>query len=93
MRQTAYQYNEPISKVEELILSGSLTKGDDPILDWMFENVAIRRNATGLAVFDKEKSSEKIDGIVVLGMCMAAYLASLEKEEESVYLSRDLYTM
>jgi len=93
MRQTAYQYNEPIGKLEEIILAGRLTKGDDPILDWMFENVAIKRNATGLAVFDKEKSSEKIDGIVVLGMCMAAYLASLEKEEESVYLSRDLYTM
>jgi len=93
MRQTMYQYNEPIAKIEELILSGSFTKGDDPILDWMFENVAIKKNSSGLAMFDKERSSEKIDGIVVLGMCMAAYLASLEKEEESVYLSRDLYTM
>ena len=85
MKQTMYQFNEPILWLEKTILSGTLNKGDDPVLDWMFGNVAIRRNATGLQMFDKEKSSEKIDGIVALAMCMAGYLDSLEKEEESIY--------
>jgi len=92
-RQTAYQYNEPIMKLEELILSGQINKGDDPILDWMFENVAIKRNATGLVQFDKDRSNEKIDGMVVLAMCMAAYLHGLEPEDTSVYSERDMFLL
>lgn len=93
MRQTMYQFNEPILKLEEWILGGHLNKGQDPILDWMFENVAIRRNATGLVMFDKDKASEKIDGIVTLGMCTAAYLDNLDNSEESIYNSRGLLFM
>lgn len=92
-KQTAYQYNEPIMKLEEMILSGILNIGNDVILDWMFENVTIKRNSTGLVQFDKDKSSEKIDGIVVLAMCVAGFLAALKKEEENVYLSRDFLFM
>jgi phage terminase large subunit-like protein len=94
MRQTQYQFNEPILKIEEWVGKGELNKGQDPVLDWMFENVAIRRNQSGLMMFDKEKSREKIDGIVALGMCAAAYLDSLANDDEkSVYLERDLFIM
>ena len=62
-----------------MILSGILNIGNDVILDWMFENVTIKRNSTGLVQFDKDKSSEKIDGIVVLAMCVAGFLAALKK--------------
>lgn len=85
MKQTSYQFNEPITRLEGAILSGKLNKGKDPILDWMFGNVALRINATGLKMFDKEKSSEKIDGIVALAMCFAGYLDSIAGEEESIY--------
>lgn len=94
MRQTQYQFNEPILKIEEWIGKGQLNKGQDPILDWMFENVAIRRNQSGLMMFDKEHSQEKIDGIVTLGMCAASYLDSLAPDDEkSVYLDRDFLFM
>jgi phage terminase large subunit-like protein len=93
MRQTQFKYNEPILKLEELILSANLNVGADPILNWMFENVSIRRNSTGLVAFDKDKSNEKIDGMVVLAMCMAAYIDKLKSEEESVYLKRDFLFM
>jgi phage terminase large subunit-like protein len=94
MRQTQYQFNEPILKIEEWIGKGELNKGPDPILDWMFENVAIRRNQSGLMMFDKDKSREKIDGIVALGMCAAAYLDHLAPDsEKSVYLDRDFLFM
>lgn len=89
MRQTMYQFNEPILKLEEWILAGELNKGDDPILDWMFENVAIKRNATGLVMFDKEKAREKIDGMVTLAMCAAAYLDAIAKDDRSIYNERD----
>jgi len=94
MRQTMYQFNEPILKLEEWILSGSLNRGDDPILNWMFENVAIKRNQSGLVMFDKDKASEKIDGIVAMAMCTAAYLDAMRNdEEESIYNERDFLFM
>ena len=94
MRQTQYQFNEPILKIEEWIAKGELNKGQDPVLDWMFENVTIRRNQSGLMMFDKEKSREKIDGIVTLGMCAASYLDHLAPDDEkSVYLDRDFLFM
>lgn len=76
-KQTTFNYNEGIMKLEEIILAGTLNKGHDDILDWMFENVAINRNKTGLVMFDKDKSQEKIDGMAVLGMCMSGYLRYL----------------
>jgi len=69
-RQTTYLYNEAIMKLEEIILKSKLNKGQDPILDWMFENIAINRSRSGLVMFDKDRSQEKIDGMVCLAMCM-----------------------
>lgn len=74
LKQTYWQFTEPIMKIEEWAGKKELNKGKDVILDWMFGNVALRKNASGLVMLDKDKSSEKIDGIVVLAMCAAAYL-------------------
>lgn len=81
-KQTVVNYNEPIMKLEELILKHRLNKGPDPILDWMFENIAINKNRSGLVMFDKDKSQEKIDGMVVLAMCVGGYLDDLGAKDE-----------
>jgi len=88
-RQTTFKYNEPLAKLEEIILKESLNKGDDVILDWMFENIAINQNRSGLKMFDKDKSQEKIDGMVTLAMCMGGYLEG-DQNEKSVYENRDI---
>lgn len=93
MKQTHFQYNEPIFKLEGLIAEEQFTKGEDIILDWMFENVKVKRNSTGLMLFDRSGSGEKIDGMVVLAMAMKAYIDAQEKEEKSVYLERDFRFM
>lgn len=74
MKQTVYQYNESLLKIEEWAGKKELNKGQCPILDWMFENVAIRRNSSGLMMFDKEHNRERIDGMVTLAMCIKAKL-------------------
>jgi phage terminase large subunit-like protein len=91
-RQTVVTYNEPILKLEELILKSRLNTGSDVILDWMFENIAINQNRSGLKMFDKDKSQEKIDGMVCMAMAMGGYLGREEKTE-SVYSSRGIRTI
>jgi len=62
--------------LEALIEKGEVWHAGDPILRWMAGNITIKTNHTGLIMFDKNKSQEKIDGMVVLAMCYAAYMDS-----------------
>lgn len=73
-KQSVMNYNEPIMKLEEVILDEILNWGNCPVIDWMFGNISIKMNATGLVMFDKKTSREKIDGMVTLAMCMGGYL-------------------
>ena len=75
-RQTVVNYNEPIREMEALISKGQIWHGGDPVLRWMAGNITLKTNHTGLVMFDKDKSQEKIDGMVVLAMCYAAYMDS-----------------
>jgi phage terminase large subunit-like protein len=84
-RQTVTNFNEPVSWLEKAISKGILNHQNEEILRWMAGNVAMRTNSTGLKMPDKQHSREKIDGIVVLCMCIAGYLNSIAGEEQSVY--------
>jgi len=84
-------FNRAITELDKLITEGRLIHGGDPVLRWCAGNVVIKRNATGLQMFDKNKSKEKIDPMVVLAMCVAGYLKWLEETNESKYNEEDLY--
>lgn len=75
-RQTVVNYNEPIQEMEALITKGQINHGGDPVLRWMAGNIVLKKNHTGLVMFDKANSQEKIDGMVVLAMCYAGYMDS-----------------
>ena len=51
-----------------LILSKRLAHGNNPVLTWMADNLVVRQDPAGFVKPDKEKSIEKIDGIVALIM-------------------------
>lgn len=87
--QTVTVFNEPIRMIEALLSSDQLVHGGDPVLRWMVGNAVIKYS-NGLCKFDKDKSSEKIDGLVVLAMCFAAYLNWLAKNNYSAYNEKDL---
>jgi len=87
--QTVTVFNEPIRMIEALLSSDQLVHGGDPVLRWMVGNAVIKYS-NGLVKFDKDKSSEKIDGLVVLAMCFAAYLNWLAKNNYSAYNEKDL---
>lgn len=82
----------PTKELERLILSVMLAHGDHPVLNWMAHNVVVREDPAGNLKPDKEKSSEKIDGIVALVMALGR--ASLHAEKvKSVYASRGIITI
>jgi phage terminase large subunit-like protein len=54
----------PTKEMEKLILSRKVNHGKNPVLRWMFDNVMMRSDPAGNLKPDKEKSKDKIDGIV-----------------------------
>ena len=60
--------NSPTKELMNLILSKRLAHGNNPVLTWMADNLVVREDPAGNVKPDKEKSIEKIDGIVALIM-------------------------
>lgn len=54
----------PMKEMERLVADGKLIHGDSPVLNWMVDNAVARMDPAGNIKPDKEKSREKIDGVV-----------------------------
>lgn len=61
----------PMRDLERLILGGQLAHGNNPVLNWMADNLVVREDPAGNQKPDKEKSIERIDGMVALVMALA----------------------
>lgn len=90
-----FQSMSPASKeLERLLLTGRLNHGGNPILRWMASNVAVRTDAAGNIKPCKQKSTEKIDGIVALIMAIGRMIGEGEFDDKNIYNSRpDLLTI
>jgi phage terminase large subunit-like protein len=62
--------NWPTKKLEEVVLSGRLRHGGNPVLRWMAGNASIETDAADNWKPSKKKSRERIDGIVALIMAL-----------------------
>ncbi len=83
------QFNDPIHKLEKLIITGKL-KPIGPgaaVLQWMFTNLVLSTDSQERVKFEKKKAANKIDGIIAL--CMAIAL-TLDKDDVSCYEKRDI---
>jgi phage terminase large subunit-like protein len=58
--------NEPMVKLEELILAGLIRHGDNPLLSWAVANAVVKVNTTGLMCLDKASATERIDPLAAL---------------------------
>lgn len=65
-----FQLHEAIRKKLELIATGRLCHGDDPILAWMASNYVLRHGTKGEVRPDKEHAGDKIDGQVAIDMAL-----------------------
>nr|DAG19119.1 MAG TPA: Terminase large subunit [Caudoviricetes sp.] len=82
----------PASKeLMKLALEGRLAHGGHPVLAWMADNITVRQDPAGNIKPDKQKSTEKIDGIVALIMALDRAIRNSGSEDaESVYDGRGL---
>jgi phage terminase large subunit-like protein len=60
----------PTRQLEKLIVSRRLTHGANPVTRWMASNVAVAQDPAGNLKPAKDKSTERIDGIVALIMAL-----------------------
>lgn len=71
VRQGYVSLNSPTKLLMEKVLRQEISHGDNPILRWMCSNTVVELDPTGSIKPSKQKSSEKIDGIVALIMGLA----------------------
>ena len=81
----------PTKQIEVLALQEKLNHGDNEVLNWNCANVVIKKDPSDNYKIDKEKSTEKVDGMVALAMAIGiAILDTEEPEEKNVYEDRGM---
>ncbi|HEO4368784.1 TPA: terminase large subunit [Streptococcus agalactiae] len=79
----------PSKELYKLMMEGKIQHGGHTVLKWMGQNVVMRQDPAGNIKPDKEKSVEKIDGIVALIMGLDRCIRH-QTDEGSVYDERGI---
>ncbi|HEM6036594.1 TPA: terminase large subunit [Streptococcus suis] len=79
----------PSKELYKLMMEGKIQHGGHPVLKWMGQNVVMRQDPAGNIKPDKEKSVEKIDGIVALIMGLDRCIRH-QSDEGTVYDERGI---
>jgi phage terminase large subunit-like protein len=70
----------PIKELERIYMSGRLAHGGHKVLRWMATNVVATHDPAENVKFDRDRSTEKIDGMVALAMALGRAIASHEDD-------------
>ena len=77
--------SSPTKELERMLLDRKLRHGGHPVLRWMASNVAVMQDPAGNLKPAKNKSTERIDGIVALIMAIGRAIAGEPELPTSVY--------
>lgn len=80
----------PTKELYNLVLEKRIAHGGNPVLWWMMDNVVVRKDPAGNLKPDKEKSTEKIDGVVAMIMALDRAIKCGNNNGASVYDGRGL---
>jgi phage terminase large subunit-like protein len=81
----------PSKELYKLLMAREINHGGNPVLRWMAQNVVMRNDPAGNIKPDKEKSTEKIDGIVAAIMALDRAIRC--ESPDSVYDGRGLLNL
>ena len=73
----------PTKEFERLALRGDIKHFNNPVFNWMLQNVQIERNPEDQIKISKRKSREKIDGVAALINAIGAWLIVESKNEDN----------
>lgn len=82
--QSMRNMSEPTKELESLVASGKLDLMQNPVIRWMFRNVAIYRDANENIKIDKKRSSEKVDGCVAAAMAIGTNMSYEDNDISNV---------
>jgi phage terminase large subunit-like protein len=82
MRQGWVTMSPAIKQTEILVRNKRIRHGGNPVLRWMFSNVALKRDAHDNMSLHKGRSADRIDGMVALVMAVGRAVAFLESGDE-----------
>ena len=86
--------SSPSKELMKLALEGKLAHGGHPVLSWMVDNIHVRTDPAGNIKPDKQKSTEKIDGVVATIMALdRAIRCGTGTSTGSVYDQRGLLVL
>jgi len=71
VRQGFQAMNYPTKQLEQMILSGMIHFGEDPVLRWMFRNVHLESDSIGNVRPKKKNREKKIDGVMAVIMALS----------------------
>ena len=80
----------PSKEFEKLVLSGRIEHFGNPVLRWMLASTVIKTDPAGNIKPDKEKSVQKIDGIVASIMALGEWMTAQAAEENDPYSKRGM---
>ena len=80
----------PTKELMKLTLEQRIAHGGQPVLRWMMDNIFIKTDPAGNIKPDKEKSTEKIDGVVATVMALDRAIRCGNESGESVYDERGI---
>lgn len=92
MTQFAQRYSTfspAMREAERLLLEGRVRHGGNPVLRWMFANLAIKSDAAGNRMPDKKRAADRIDGVTAFLMALGRAVATAEKTPEIWVLGAD----
>lgn len=90
MRQGWATMSPAIKETERIVLQGKLRHGGNPVLRWMFSNVAIKTDTNDNKSLNKGRSADRIDGITSLVMGVGFAVQQSVADKKSVYATRGL---
>lgn len=80
----------PTKEFEKLVLTGKVEHFGNPVLRWMLASTVIKSDPAGNIKPDKEKSTQKIDGIVAAIMALGEWMTSQAEQETDPYNQRGM---
>jgi phage terminase large subunit-like protein len=75
-----------MKEVEALVMSGTLSHGSCPVLTWMASNVVAKIDAKDNIYPNKERSENKIDGVVALIIAINRAMTSIADTGSSIWV-------
>ncbi len=83
----------PTKEFEKLVLTGKIEHFGNPVLRWMLASTLVKTDPAGNIKPDKEKSTQKIDGIVASIMALGEWMTAQANDESNPYENRGLLSL